>query len=64
MIQPKIGSRRGPMTGDTDTLSDLVAKITQAAARAATDTATALDLGVLKAASTYEVAQTRHAARV
>jgi DNA-binding MurR/RpiR family transcriptional regulator len=42
-----------PMTGDitaTDTLSDVVAKITQAAARAATDTATALDLGVLEAA--------------
>lgn len=34
----------------TDSLSDVVAKISQAAARAATDTATALDLGVLLAA--------------
>ena len=42
-----------PMTGDitaTETLSDVVAKISQAAARAATDTATALDLGVLQTA--------------
>jgi DNA-binding MurR/RpiR family transcriptional regulator len=42
-----------PATSDiaaTDTLADVVAKITHAAARAVTDTATALDLGVLQAA--------------
>jgi DNA-binding MurR/RpiR family transcriptional regulator len=42
-----------PTTGDisaTDPLADVVTKITHAAARAVTDTATALDLGVLRAA--------------
>ena len=42
-----------PMTGDitaTDPLGDVVAKITHAAVRAVTDTATAVDLEVLRAA--------------
>jgi DNA-binding MurR/RpiR family transcriptional regulator len=42
-----------PMTGDitaTDTLADVVAKITHAAARAVTDTAAVLELEVLEAA--------------
>lgn len=42
-----------PVTGDitaTDTLADVVAKITHAAARAVTDTAAAVDLEVLQAA--------------